>query len=63
MIALHACDTATDHAIDLGLRAGAAILVCSPCCHKELRPQMRGPRLLCGRCSGTASTSARRPRW
>ena len=46
MIALHACDTATDHAIDLGLRAGAAILVCSPCCHKELRPQLARPRLL-----------------
>jgi SAM-dependent methyltransferase len=43
MIALHACDTATDHAIDLGMRAGARILVCSPCCHKELRPQMRRP--------------------
>ena len=24
MIALHACDTATDHALDLGVRAGAA---------------------------------------
>ncbi len=43
MIALHACDTATDHAIDLGLRAGARVLVCSPCCHKELRPQMATP--------------------
>jgi SAM-dependent methyltransferase len=43
MIALHACDTATDHAIDLGLRAGAVVLVCSPCCHKELRPQMTSP--------------------
>jgi hypothetical protein len=48
MIALHACDTATDHAIDLGVRAGAAILVCSPCCHKELRPQIARPRLLSG---------------
>jgi len=48
MIALHACDTATDHAIDLGLRAGAAILVCAPCCHKELRPQISRPRLLAG---------------
>jgi SAM-dependent methyltransferase len=48
MIALHACDTATDHAIDLGVRAGAAVLVCSPCCHKELRPQMTRPRLLSG---------------
>ena len=40
MIALHACDTATDHAIHVGLRAGAQIIMCSPCCHKELRPQM-----------------------
>ena len=48
MIALHACDTATDHAIDLGVRAGAAVLICSPCCHKELRPQMTRPRLLSG---------------
>ncbi|MEP6738987.1 MAG: SAM-dependent methyltransferase [Caldimonas sp.] len=48
MIALHACDTATDHAIDLGLRAGADVLVCSPCCHKELRPQMASPRRLSG---------------
>jgi SAM-dependent methyltransferase len=48
MIALHACDTATDHAIDLGVRAGAVVLVCSPCCHKELRPQMTRPRLLSG---------------
>ncbi len=46
MIALHACDTATDHALDLGLRAGARILVASPCCHKELRPQMTSPRSL-----------------
>ena len=46
MIALHACDTATDHAIHLGLRAGAAIIMCSPCCHKQLRPQMRAPAAL-----------------
>jgi SAM-dependent methyltransferase len=48
MIALHACDTATDHAIDLGVRAGAAVLVCAPCCHKELRPQLARPRPLSG---------------
>ncbi|MFM2068664.1 MAG: hypothetical protein RLZZ584_3573 [Pseudomonadota bacterium] len=46
MIALHACDTATDHAIHLGLRAGARLIVCSPCCHKQLRPQMKSPALL-----------------
>ena len=43
MIALHACDTATDHAIYLGIRAGASIILCSPCCHKQLRPQLLSP--------------------
>ena len=46
MIALHACDTATDHAIHTGVRAGAAIIMCSPCCHKELRPQLMSPHPL-----------------
>ena len=46
MIALHACDTATDHAIHTGLRAGASIIMCSPCCHKELRPQLLSPHPL-----------------
>jgi SAM-dependent methyltransferase len=46
MIALHACDTATDHAIHLGLRGGASIILCSPCCHKELRPQLLSPHPL-----------------
>ena len=46
MIALHACDTATDHAIPTGLRAGASIIMCSPCCHKELRPQLLSPHPL-----------------
>ncbi len=46
MIALHACDTATDHAIYLGLRAGAQIILCSPCCHKQLRPQLLSPHPL-----------------
>ena len=46
MIALHACDTATDHAIHLGVRAGASIIMCSPCCHKQLRPQLLSPHPL-----------------
>ena len=44
MIALHACDTATDHALHQGIRAGASILLCSPCCHKEVRPQLLSPQ-------------------
>jgi Methyltransferase domain len=46
MIALHACDTATDHAIHLGVQAGAEVILCSPCCHKELRAQLLSPHPL-----------------
>lgn len=46
MIALHACDTATDYAIEMGIRTGAEIIMCSPCCHKELRPQLLSPPVL-----------------
>ncbi len=46
MIALHACDTATDHAIHKGMRAGAVIILCSPCCHKQIRPQLLSPHPL-----------------
>lgn len=43
MIALHACDVATDFAIHMGIRAGAEIIMCAPCCHKEIRPQLLSP--------------------
>jgi SAM-dependent methyltransferase len=44
VIALHACDTATDHAIRLGVEGGAQIILCAPCCHKEVRPQLLSPQ-------------------
>ncbi len=43
LIALHACDTATDLAIHLGIRSNAHIIMCSPCCHKEIRSQIQSP--------------------
>ena len=46
LIALHACDTATDLAIHLGIRSGAGIILCSPCCHKEIRRQIQSPDIL-----------------
>ena len=46
MIALHACDIATDFAIHTGIRLGAKVIMCAPCCHKELRPQMQSPTVL-----------------
>jgi SAM-dependent methyltransferase len=46
LIALHACDTATDDAIAKGIRAGASLIVVAPCCHKEVRPLLRPPPML-----------------
>jgi SAM-dependent methyltransferase len=46
LIALHACDTATDDALARGLVAGAKVIVVSPCCQKELRPQLTAPPVL-----------------
>ncbi len=40
MIALHACDIATDLAINMGIQSNAEIIMCAPCCHKEIRKQM-----------------------
>lgn len=46
MIALHACDTATDHALHRGVVAGASVILSAPCCHKQIRPQMAVPALM-----------------
>lgn len=46
MIALHACDIATDFAIHCGIRLNASVIMCAPCCHKELRPQLKSPEVL-----------------
>jgi len=40
LIALHACNTATDDAIASGIKAGAELIVCAPCCHKQIRQEM-----------------------
>jgi protein-L-isoaspartate O-methyltransferase len=42
LIALHACDTATDLALYAGLKSRAAIIVVAPCCHKQVRKDMEG---------------------
>ncbi len=46
LLALHACNTATDDALARGVRAGARLIVVSPCCHQELRPQLGRPEPL-----------------
>jgi len=42
LIALHACDTATDDAIAKGIYADASLIICAPCCHKQIRQQVKG---------------------
>ncbi len=41
LIALHACDTATDEAIFKGIKANAKIIMVAPCCHKQIRKQIK----------------------
>jgi len=45
LIALHACNTATDDAIYKGIMARAALIVAAPCCHQEIRPQIKPPAM------------------
>ena len=42
LIALHACDTATDDAIYKGIVSDASLIICAPCCHKQIRQQVKG---------------------
>jgi SAM-dependent methyltransferase len=41
VVALHACDTATDDALALGIRQGAGLIVAAPCCHHHLHRQLK----------------------
>ena len=40
VLALHACDTATDEALYQGLVHEARLLLCAPCCHHHLQAQL-----------------------
>jgi len=44
LIALHACDTATDEAIFKGITSNAELIVVAPCCHKQIRRQMEAAK-------------------
>lgn len=45
LIALHACNTATDDAIYKGISANTNLIVAAPCCHQEIRPQITPPEM------------------
>ncbi len=42
LIALHACDTATDDALYKGILSNSTLIICAPCCHKQIRQQVKG---------------------
>ena len=46
VIALHACDIATDDALYRAITSDAQLIFVAPCCHKELRPQLIAPEAL-----------------
>jgi SAM-dependent methyltransferase len=40
VLALHACDTATDEAIAQGIGSQSRLILCAPCCHHHLQEQL-----------------------
>lgn len=44
VLALHACDTATDDALARAIRWGAAVTLAAPCCHHDVQRQLAGAR-------------------
>jgi hypothetical protein len=48
LIALHACDTATDDAIYKGIKSNASLIVCAPCCQKQVRREFKPSELFSG---------------
>jgi SAM-dependent methyltransferase len=41
VLALHACDTATDDALARGVSWGAPLILAAPCCHRDISRQLR----------------------
>jgi hypothetical protein len=48
LIALHACNTATDDAIARGIAGKSRVIICAPCCHKQIRKELNPPNALIG---------------
>ncbi|WP_432546073.1 class I SAM-dependent methyltransferase [Kineococcus sp. SYSU DK004] len=49
VLALHACDTATDDALARAVRWGSPVVLAAPCCHRDVQRQIAGARADAGR--------------
>ncbi|GMA86365.1 hypothetical protein GCM10025868_16150 [Angustibacter aerolatus] len=64
VLALHACDTATDEALARAVRWEAPVVLAAPCCHHDVQrrsPPDRAPPSPTARWPGTASCASASP--